>query len=116
MLFFFAQIFQRDIYCAYKLNNVVNVPVVSRECGPDYPYDVDVSEMFHTWEHHKMENILTYRDKSFASKFTGGQSHKLLQKKCSFVVLASSNFVSWGNFRSFSSIILHWVYNYAFSL
>jgi hypothetical protein len=44
----------------------------SRECSPDYPYDVDVSDMFHTWEHHKVEDITNYRDKSFVSKFTGG--------------------------------------------
>jgi len=30
--------------------------------------------MFKEWHHHKDEDILTYRDKSFASKFTGTQS------------------------------------------
>ncbi len=48
-----------------------------RECGSDYPYDVDVSDMFHTWEHHKMEDITSYRDKSFSSKFTGGAVSKV---------------------------------------
>jgi trimethylamine monooxygenase len=42
--------------------------------GPtDYPrLDVDeVAAMFKEWEHHKMENILTYRDKSYRSVLTG---------------------------------------------
>jgi len=50
------------------------VQELARDCGSDYPYDLDVSAMFHTWENHKTENILTYRDKSFASKYTGVQS------------------------------------------
>jgi trimethylamine monooxygenase len=39
----------------------------------DYPHlDVDeVARMFKVWEHHKMENILTYRDKAFKSVLTG---------------------------------------------
>lgn len=39
----------------------------------DYPrLDVDeVARMFKVWEHHKMENILTYRDKAFKSVLTG---------------------------------------------
>jgi len=47
---------------------------LSKDCGADYPYNLDVGEMFHTWEHHKDEDILSYRDKSFASKFTGTKS------------------------------------------
>jgi len=47
---------------------------LARDCGSDYPYDLDVGDMFHTWEGHKDENILTYRDQSFASKYTGVQS------------------------------------------
>jgi len=42
--------------------------------GPtDYPrLDVDrVAAMFKEWEHHKMENILTYRDQSYQSVLTG---------------------------------------------
>jgi trimethylamine monooxygenase len=39
----------------------------------DYPrLDVDgVARMFKEWEHHKMDNILTYRDKSHRSLLTG---------------------------------------------
>ncbi len=39
----------------------------------DYPrLDVDsVARMFKDWEHHKVENILTYRDKSHKSTLTG---------------------------------------------
>ena len=47
---------------------------LARDCGSDYPYDLDVADMFHTWEGHKDEDILTYRDKSFASKYTGMRS------------------------------------------
>ena len=47
------------------------VQELARDCGSDYPYDLDVADMFHTWEGHKDEDILTYRDKSFASKYTG---------------------------------------------
>eukprot|EP00092_Neocalanus_flemingeri_P097452 GFUD01124197.1.p1 GENE.GFUD01124197.1~~GFUD01124197.1.p1 ORF type:complete len:111 (+),score=40.99 GFUD01124197.1:50-334(+) len=47
---------------------------MDRDCGTDYPYDLDVGDMFHTWEGHKDQDILTYRDQSFASKFTGVQS------------------------------------------
>jgi len=37
-----------------------------KDCGADYPWNLDVGDMFHTWEGHK--------DQSFASKFTGVQS------------------------------------------
>jgi trimethylamine monooxygenase len=50
------------------------VQELAKDCGSDFPYDLDVGTMFHTWEGHKDEDILTYRDKSFASKYTGVQS------------------------------------------
>ena len=44
----------------------------------DLGKDVDYSEkagsvgvLFHEWEHHKYEDICTYRDKCFRSVFTG---------------------------------------------
>ena len=39
----------------------------------DYPeFDLDLTvEMFKEWEHHKVENILTYRDRAFRSPCTG---------------------------------------------
>lgn len=39
----------------------------------DYPsFDIDLTvKEFREWEHHKEENILTYRDKAFASAVTG---------------------------------------------
>ena len=39
----------------------------------DYPrLDVDeVARMFKDWEHHKVENILTYRDQAYRSTLTG---------------------------------------------
>lgn len=39
-----------------------------------YPHNLDVTEIFDIWEGHKHSNILTYRDQSFASIFTGTQS------------------------------------------
>jgi len=47
---------------------------LARDCGSDYPYDLDVGDIFHTWKGHKSNDILTYRDQSFASKYTGVQS------------------------------------------
>ena len=45
-----------------------------KDCGEDYPYNLDVGDIFHAWEHHKDEDVLTYRDQSFPSKFTGTPS------------------------------------------
>merc|ERR1739848_229299 len=39
-----------------------------------YPHNLDVTEIFDIWEGHKHTDILTYRDQSFASIFTGTQS------------------------------------------
>ena len=47
--------------------------VIVKDCGSDYPHNLDVCEMFNTWLGHKKQNIVTYRDQSFASKFTGKQ-------------------------------------------
>ena len=40
----------------------------------EYGYDLDVADIFHDWEKDKVNNILTYRDISFASKFTKTKS------------------------------------------
>ena len=40
----------------------------------NYGYDLDTAEEFHAWEKHKRDNILTYRDQSYTSKFTGNKS------------------------------------------
>ena len=61
------------------------VQELARDCGADYPYDLDVSEIFHTWEGHKDQDVLSYRDKSFASKFTGEK----LWLVCSIVIIIS---------------------------
>jgi len=39
-----------------------------------YPHNLDVTEIFNIWEGHKHTDIMTYRDQSFASIFTGTQS------------------------------------------
>lgn len=39
--------------------------------SPRYGYDLDVSDLFNAWEHHKYDNVLTYRDHGHVSKFTG---------------------------------------------
>ncbi len=36
----------------------------------NYGFDLDIGHLFHAWEHHKHQNILTYRDQSHVSKFT----------------------------------------------
>ena len=40
----------------------------------NYGYDLDVREMFLTWEEHKVQDIATYRDHSFSSKYSGTKS------------------------------------------
>lgn len=35
--------------------------------------------MFHDWEHHKMENVATYRDKCFTSIFSGTKAPQLIK-------------------------------------
>lgn len=40
----------------------------------EYGYDIDVDDIFHTWEHTKYRDIMTYRDESCTSKFTGTKS------------------------------------------
>lgn len=40
----------------------------------NYPHPVDCADMFHEWEHHKDEDIMTYRDRSFKSIHTGVKS------------------------------------------
>lgn len=42
----------------------------------DYGHDLDVSEIFHSWEHDKDVDILTYRDATVTSKFTKTKSPK----------------------------------------
>jgi trimethylamine monooxygenase len=48
------------------------VQELAQQCG--YGHDLDVSEIFFTWHHHKELDILSYRDQSFSSKFTGTKS------------------------------------------
>jgi len=45
---------------------------LAKDCN--YGHDLDVSEIFYSWEDDKDRDILTYRDISFASKFTKTQS------------------------------------------
>ena len=40
----------------------------------NYGYNLDTAEEFHVWEKHKQVSILTYRDQSYASRFTGTKS------------------------------------------
>ena len=47
------------------------VQELARDCGADYPYDLDVADIFHAWADHKEQDVKSYRDKSFASKYTG---------------------------------------------
>lgn len=45
---------------------------LAKEAG--YGHDLDVREFFHSWKRDKTNDVLTYRDISFASKFTKHQS------------------------------------------
>ena len=47
---------------------------LAKDCGKDYPYNIDVTDIFDEWAHHKVQNVATYRDQSFTSKFTGTPS------------------------------------------
>lgn len=49
-----------------------------------YTTDLDVRQMFYEWGHDKHEDILTYRDKSFTSKFSGDKApvHSIPWLKC----------------------------------
>jgi len=50
------------------------VKELAKQCGYAPGHDLDVSEIFFTWHHHKEIDILSYRDQSFSSKFTGTKS------------------------------------------
>lgn len=45
-----------------------------KDCGDDYPYDINISHLLAEWVQKKKENVLTYRDQSFVSKYTGIKS------------------------------------------
>ena len=45
---------------------------ISKESN--YGYDLNVADMTHLWLKHKEEDIITYRDRSFTSKFSGTTS------------------------------------------
>uniref|UniRef100_A0A1I8GTI7 Flavin-containing monooxygenase n=2 Tax=Macrostomum lignano TaxID=282301 RepID=A0A1I8GTI7_9PLAT len=40
----------------------------------NYGYDLDVSKIFYEWEDHRAEDITTYKDRQFVSKFSGQQA------------------------------------------
>jgi len=63
----------KDCYEAIKFQTDY-VMEIAADCGEDYPFNIDVTDIFNAWEDDKHDNILTYRDKSFASKFTGTPS------------------------------------------
>jgi len=50
------------------------VQELAKACGSDYPYDLDVAEIFYAWAGHKKECVATYRDHPFTSKYTGTKS------------------------------------------
>jgi len=50
------------------------VEEIAKDCGSDYPYDLEHRQIFYDWEEDKHTDILTYRDKSFTSKYTGVKS------------------------------------------
>ena len=73
-----------------------------RDCGKDYPYNVDTGTMFHEWEGHKHQDILTYRDRSFSSKYTGKSGNI---QYCDLADCAVSGTPSPVHLRSFMSAL-----------
>jgi len=45
-----------------------------KDCGSDFPYDLEHRQIFYDWSADKKKDVLTYRDKSFTSKYTGVKS------------------------------------------
>ena len=58
----------KDIHEAidFQTDYVVDLAKLS-----DYGYDLNMRDLFHTWEQHKRVNIVTYRDQPHYSKYTG---------------------------------------------
>jgi len=50
------------------------VQELAKDCGADYPYDLDVSETFFAWAQSKVDDVQTYRDQTYTSKYTGTPS------------------------------------------
>ena len=61
----------KDYHCAVDFQTEYLVDIAK---DAEYGYDLDTTQQFYDWQQHKRENILTYRDRSHASKFTGTQS------------------------------------------
>ena len=40
----------------------------------NYGHDLDIRHILHAWKTYKEESIMAYRDKAFASKYTGHKS------------------------------------------
>merc|ERR1739844_171789 len=47
---------------------------LAKDCNYLNGVDLDVTQIFYDWHHDKEVDVLSYRDKSFASKFTGTKS------------------------------------------
>jgi len=61
----------KDCYAAMRFQRDYMLDLIKEN---KYPYNLDVTDIFDIWMGHKYEDILTYRDQSFASIFTGTQS------------------------------------------
>eukprot|EP00794_Sanderia_malayensis_P017287 gene17287-19015_t len=67
----------KDSYDVVKFQTDYVVDIANEA---NYGYDLDVADIFNKWVGHKDECIMTYRDKSFVSKFTGKASPKPVQQ------------------------------------
>ena len=72
--FFFHNFRINELKDCYDDINFQTEYLVDIAKDANYGYDLDTAQQFHDWEHHKHEDILTYRDRSHTSKFTGTQS------------------------------------------
>ena len=47
-----------------------------KDCGEDFPYDINVREILHEHVNRRDDDISTYRDYSYTSKYTGTKASK----------------------------------------
>ena len=108
-----------------------NYPNLSleRDCGADFPYDLDVSDLAKSWVKHLMDDVATFRDHIFLSKYTGALSknvytstHSLFQETLQSSIknhlwrplmilmrILSIKLPRWCKMFLFKRILIHWL-------
>ena len=65
-----------------------------KDCGEDFPYDINVSDILHEHVNRRDDDISTYRDYSYTSKYTGTKATK---PSISFMKNKDDSFESFRN-------------------